>query len=46
MKRAFKRSLIDGVMILIIATGYLVDGLLFKNLGWHLQGKWGMAPAA
>jgi predicted transcriptional regulator len=32
-------------MILIIAIGYAVDGLLFKGIERHLQRKWGLTPA-
>jgi NitT/TauT family transport system permease protein len=39
-------SQVIAVMILIIAIGYIVDGLLFKGLEHRLQRKWGMAPAA
>ena len=34
------------VMILIIALGYFVDGLIFKSMERHLQHKWGLTPAA
>lgn len=33
------------VMILIIAIGYVVDGIVFKSMERHLQHKWGLAPA-
>ena len=33
------------VMILIIALGYIVDGLIFKSMERHLQHKWGLSPA-
>src|SRR6202047_600626 len=33
------------VMILIIALGYIVDGLIFKSMERHLQHKWGLTPA-
>jgi NitT/TauT family transport system permease protein len=33
------------VMILIVAIGYVVDGLVFKTLERRLQHKWGFAPA-
>jgi len=39
-------SQVIAVMILIIAIGYIVDGLVFKNLERTLQRKWGMAPVA
>ena len=33
------------VMVLIIALGYLVDGVIFKAMERHLQHKWGLTPA-
>jgi sulfonate transport system permease protein len=30
------------VMLLIIAIGYVVDGLVFKGMERHLQRKWGL----
>jgi NitT/TauT family transport system permease protein len=33
------------VMILIIALGYIVDGLIFKSMERHLQHKWGLTSA-
>lgn len=39
-------SQVIAVMILIIVIGYVVDGLVFKNLERRLQRKWGIAPAA
>jgi NitT/TauT family transport system permease protein len=38
-------SQVIAVMIVIIAIGYLVDGLVFKSIEHHLQNKWGLAPA-
>jgi NitT/TauT family transport system permease protein len=38
-------SQVIAVMILIIAIGYLVDGLVFKTIERRLQRKWGLAPA-
>ena len=38
-------SLVMAVMILIIALGFIVDGLVFKTVERHLQQKWGLAPA-
>lgn len=38
-------SQVIAVMILIIAIGYLVDGLVFKTIERRLQHKWGLAPA-
>jgi NitT/TauT family transport system permease protein len=39
-------SQVIAVMILIIALGYVVDGLVFKTLEKRLQERWGLAPAA
>jgi NitT/TauT family transport system permease protein len=39
-------SQVIAVMILIIAIGYLVDGLIFKTMERRLQYKWGLTPAA
>jgi len=33
------------VMLLIIALGYIVDGLIFKTIERRLQHKWGLVPA-
>ena len=33
------------VMLLIIALGYIVDGVIFKSMERHLQHKWGLIPA-
>ena len=33
------------VMILIIAIGYIVDGLIFRTFERRLQYKWGLTPA-
>src|SRR5437879_4226068 len=33
------------VMLLIIAIGYLVDGVIFKAMERHLHHKWGLTPA-
>lgn len=38
-------SQVLAVMILIVAIGYVVDGLLFKTLERRLQDRWGLAPA-
>jgi NitT/TauT family transport system permease protein len=38
-------SQVIAVMILIVAIGYLVDGLVFKTIERRLQHKWGLAPA-
>ena len=39
-------SQVIAVMILIIALGYIVDGLVFKTVEKRLQEKWGLAPTA
>jgi NitT/TauT family transport system permease protein len=39
-------SQVIAVMLLIIALGYIVDGLVFKTVEKRLQEKWGLAPAA
>ncbi len=39
-------SQVIAVMILIIALGYIVDGLVFKTVERRLQEKWGLATAA
>ena len=33
------------VMVLIVAIGYVVDGLVFKGLERRLQRKWGLLPS-
>jgi NitT/TauT family transport system permease protein len=33
------------VMLLIIALGYIVDGLVFKGIERRLQRKWGLVPS-
>jgi len=38
-------SQVIAVMILIIAIGYIVDGLVFRALERRLQLKWGLLPA-
>jgi NitT/TauT family transport system permease protein len=38
-------SLVIAVMILIIAIGFIVDGLIFRSLEKRLQNKWGLTPA-
>ena len=38
-------SQVIAVMILIIAIGYIVDGLVFKSIERRLQHKWGLTPA-
>src|ERR1700691_54768 len=37
-------SAVIAVMILIIALGYMVDGIVFKGMERHLQNKWGLTP--
>jgi NitT/TauT family transport system permease protein len=39
-------SQVIAVMILIIALGYIVDGLVFNTVEKRLQERWGLAPAA
>jgi NitT/TauT family transport system permease protein len=39
-------SQVIAVMILIVALGYLVDGVLFKTIEKRLQQRWGLATAA
>lgn len=38
-------SQVIAVMILIIALGYIVDGLVFKTMERRLQQRWGLAAA-
>jgi NitT/TauT family transport system permease protein len=38
-------SQVIAVMILIIAIGYIVDGLVFRTIERRLQHKWGLTPA-
>ena len=38
-------SAVIAVMLLIIALGYIVDGVVFKSMERNLQNKWGLAPA-
>jgi NitT/TauT family transport system permease protein len=38
-------SAVIAVMILIIAIGYIVDGVVFKSMERHLQHKWGLTPS-
>jgi sulfonate transport system permease protein len=38
-------SEVIAVMILIIAIGYLVDGLVFRTIERRLQNRWGLAAA-
>jgi NitT/TauT family transport system permease protein len=39
-------SQVIAVMLLIIAIGYVVDGLLFRTIERRLQERWGLLPAA
>jgi hypothetical protein len=38
-------SAVIAVMLLIIAIGYIVDGIVFKSMEHHLQNKWGLTTA-
>lgn len=38
-------SQVIAVMLLIIAIGYVVDGLVFKTFERRLQRRWGLSPA-
>ena len=38
-------SQVIAVMMLIVAIGYVVDGLVFKTIERRLQHKWGLLPA-
>jgi NitT/TauT family transport system permease protein len=38
-------SAVIAVMILIIALGYVVDGVVFKSMERHLQRRWGLTPS-
>jgi sulfonate transport system permease protein len=38
-------SSVIAVMILIIAIGYVVDGLVFKSMERRLQHKWGLTAS-
>ncbi len=38
-------SLVIAIMLLIVAIGCVVDGLLFRSLERHIQQKWGTAAA-
>src|SRR5579864_5282103 len=38
-------SAVLAVMVLIIAIGYVVDGVVFKGMERHLQNKWGLTSA-
>jgi NitT/TauT family transport system permease protein len=39
-------SQVIAVMFLIIALGYIVDGLVFKTVERRLQERWGLVPAS
>jgi NitT/TauT family transport system permease protein len=34
------------VMVLIVALGYIMDGLVFRSMERHLQHKWGLTPTS
>jgi len=38
-------SAVIAVMILIVAIGYVVDGLVFKSMESRLQRRWGLTPS-
>jgi NitT/TauT family transport system permease protein len=38
-------SAVIAVMILIIAIGYVVDGVVFKSMERRLQQRWGLTPS-
>ena len=38
-------SQVIAMMVLIIAIGYVVDGLVFKTIERRLQHKWGLVAA-
>jgi len=38
-------SQVISVMILIVALGYIVDGLVFKTIERRVQQRWGLIPA-
>ena len=38
-------SAVIAVMVLIVAIGYVVDGVVFKSMERHLQHRWGLTPA-
>jgi NitT/TauT family transport system permease protein len=38
-------SQVIAVMILIVAIGYIIDGLVFRTIEHRMQYKWGLAPA-
>jgi len=39
-------SAVIAVMILIIAIGYVVDGIVFRSMERHLQHKWGLTASS
>ena len=39
-------SQVVAVMVLIVAIGYIVDGLIFKTMERRLQFRWGLSPAS
>ncbi|HEY6369118.1 MAG TPA: hypothetical protein VIX37_00935 [Candidatus Sulfotelmatobacter sp.] len=38
-------SAVIAVLILIVTIGYVVNGIVFKEMGRHLQNQWGLTPA-
>jgi NitT/TauT family transport system permease protein len=39
-------SQVVAVMILIVALGYIIDGLIFKTIESRLQQRWGLSTAS
>jgi NitT/TauT family transport system permease protein len=39
-------SAVIAVMLLIIAIGYVIDGVVFKAMERHLHNQWGVEPAS
>jgi NitT/TauT family transport system permease protein len=39
-------NLVIAVMLLIIAIGYVIDGLVFRTAQRRLQRRWGLEPAS
>ncbi len=38
-------SQVIAVMILIVTIGYIIDGLIFRNIEHRIQFRWGLTPA-
>jgi NitT/TauT family transport system permease protein len=38
-------SQVIAIMIVIIVLGFVIDGLIFKNIEKRLQQRWGLVPA-